>query len=284
MRKTVALSAAAILLLGMVAIAEDMNNAPPKLLEITREDVKPGKGPAHDAYEAKWTAAVKTKSSRPYLGMASLNSNEEWWIIGYDSWADLEKEGAATDSVMTQFIPGDSEYINGSRRMIARYRDDLSNVSKPLGDAHGFAIRTTRVRPGHTAEFEDLLKTVKAAFARQSLQFAAYQVAAGGPVGTFLTFRPFKSLAERDAAAAAASPFNSDEQAKINDLASKSVMQSDDAIFMFVPKISNPSKEMIAAAPDFWTPKPVMAKAKAPAADAKPAAAAKAQDKSKAGK
>jgi hypothetical protein len=271
------------MLAATLALAEDMGG-PPKILQIGREDVKTGKGAAHTAYEAKWTAAVKAKSKTPYLGMVSMNTSEAWWISGYDSWAAMEKENSAIDSVQAQFGPGDAEYINSSRGMVARLRDDLSLTTKPLGDAHGFTITTVRVRPGHVSEYEELRKVVKSALSKASdsnAQFAVYQVVVGAPNGTFLVFAPFKSLAERDAAAGRPSPFSTEEQAKLNDLASKSIISSEPQIFGFSPKMSNPSPEMVAAAPDFWTPKPTMAKAKAPAGDAKTTTTAKTADKSK---
>lgn len=285
MRKTVAFLITSTLLLAAVAFGQEMGG-PPKILQIGREEVKTGKGPAHEAYEARWTTAVKAKTKTPYIGMVSINSNEAWWITGYDSFAALEKDGAATESVMTQFVPGDAEYINSTRGMIARFRDDLSyNVSKPLGDAHGFTITTARVRPGHVTEYEELRKTVKEAFTRgnnSNARFAIYQVVAGAPAGTFLVFAPFKSLGERDAQMGMASPFNAEEQAKLNDLASKAIISSEPQIFMFNPKFSNPSADLVAAAPDFWKPKATMAKAASGDAAKKPAAtAAKATDKSK---
>jgi hypothetical protein len=284
MRKTIALAMMCLMLAATVAFAEDMGG-PPKILQIGREEVKVGKGAAHTAYEAKWTAAVKAKSKTNYLGMVSMNTNEAWWITGYDSFAAMEKENAAIDSVQAQFGPGDAEYINSSRGMIARFRDDLSyNVGGPLGDAHGFTVTTVRVRPGHNNEYEELRKAVKAGFTKANVtaaHFAVYQVVVGAPGGTFLVFSPFKSLAERDVAMAAPRIFTDEEDAKLNDLASKSVISSEPQIFTFSPKMSNPSAQMVAAAPEFWTPKPVMAKAKAPAGDAKTATAAKTTDKSK---
>jgi hypothetical protein len=107
-----------------------------------------------------------------------------------------------------------------------------------------------------------------------------FQVIAGAPTGTYLVFSPFTSLGERDTPNEAMGAAMRDLGSKINDLASKAILGSDDQIFTFDPKFSNPSPDMVKAAPDFWKPKAAMAKA-APDAAGKPAMAAK-PDKTKA--
>lgn len=285
MRKFVAIAVVVGFILGSVAVAQEMG--PPKIIQISREEVKVGKGAAHEKYEAQWTQAMKAKNPRPYLGMASLNNNEAWWITGYASLAEMEKENnnAGYNAVMAQFIPGDAEYVSNNRSMIARYRDDLSFGVEPLGGAHGFFIRTLRVRPGHDNEYVELRKAIKEAVDKgnvSGVHSVVFQVIAGAPTGTYLVFSPFTSLGERDAPNQAMSAVMTDLGSKINDLASKAILGSEDNIFTFDPKFSNPSADMVKAAPDFWKPKAAMAKA-APDATGKPPAADKTKAKAKAG-
>lgn len=285
MKKLIAVVVLAGFVLGSVAVAQQMG--PPKILQIGREMVKPGKGVTHAKYEASWTQAMlKAKYSRPFLAMTSMNGNEAWWLTGFDSWADFEKEtkNAQLNAVTDQFAPGDAEYISDNRGIILRYREDLSFGIEPLGGAHGFAVRTIRVRPGHNSEYEEIRKIVKQAVESGNIKgvhSAAFQVIAGAPNGTFLLFTPFTSLAERDTPNEAMSVAMRDSISKINDLQSKSILSSEDQIFMFSPKMSNPSTDMVAAAPDFWHPKAATAKA-APAGEKKPAVAAKPAEKGKA--
>jgi hypothetical protein len=283
MRKFAPISALVVFALGSVAVAQQMG--PPKIIQIGREDVKVGKGAAHEAYEAKWTHAMTAKNPRTYLGMASLNSSEAWWITGYASLAEMEKENsnAAYNAVMAQFIPGDQEYVSSTRNIIARYREDMSYGVEPLGAAHGFFVRTLRVRPGHDSEYVELRKALKETVEKghvSGVHSVVFQVIAGAPTGTYLVFSPFTSLAERDAPNEAMRTAMADLGPKINDLAGKAILGSDDQIFTFNPKYSNPSPDMVSAAPDFWKPKAAMAKA-APDAAGKPAMAAK-PDKAKA--
>jgi hypothetical protein len=263
MRKLIA--TAVLILLSCAAVAQEMG--PPKIIQIGREEVKIGKGAAHDKYEAQWAKAMAKANPRPSLGMTSMTNNEEWWVTGYESFADWEKDAnnSATGAVMAQFIPGDAEYISNTRTVVARFRGDLSyGVGAPLGAAHGFSVRTVRVRPGHNGEYEEIRKMVKQAVESgnvKNVRSAAYQVVAGAPSGTFLLFTAFTSLAERDTPNEAMTVAMRDVGPKIADLQSKSILSSEDQIFVFNPKLSNPPKDMVAAAPDFWHPKETMAKA-----------------------
>lgn len=284
MKRTIATALVLAFVLSCAALAQ-----PPKILQIAREDVKAGKAGAHDKYEAQWAAAMlKANVSVTSIGMTSINDNEAWWISGYDSYAQFEKETTdpKASAVMAQFMPGDAEYISGSRTIVAQFRPDLSyGVGGSLGGAHGFVVRTIRVRPGHNSEYEEIRKIVKQTVESGNINdvhSAAYQVIAGAPNGTFLLFTAFTSLGERDKPNEAMSAAMRDSMSKIMDLQSKSIISSEDQILMFNPKWSNPSKDMVAAAPEFWHPKATMAKAAPAAGDKKPAMAAKPADKAKA--
>jgi hypothetical protein len=50
------------------------------------------------------------------------------------------------------------------------------------------------------------------------------------------------------------------ELARYNKLTADTVISSESTMFMINPKMSNPSKEYIAADPEFWAPKPAAAK------------------------
>jgi hypothetical protein len=60
---------------------------PPKVLNIFREEVKPGKNRAHVEWEKGWPAAYsKVNYPTPYLAMTSTSgTNEAWFLVGYPS-------------------------------------------------------------------------------------------------------------------------------------------------------------------------------------------------------
>src|SRR5437016_4872146 len=99
MRKVTFMLSLVLLLGAVVSAAAQSNDAamqqsPPKVLQIGREEVKVGKGAAHAKYEAAWTQAmVAAKYSTPFLAMTSVTGpNEAWWLTGFDSFAALETE------------------------------------------------------------------------------------------------------------------------------------------------------------------------------------------------
>jgi hypothetical protein len=79
------------------AIASAQAMTAPPWLNITREVVKPGKGPAHAKHEAAWSRALEAaKYPTGALGLTSMTGpNENWWLGGLASLADLEKINAA---------------------------------------------------------------------------------------------------------------------------------------------------------------------------------------------
>ena len=61
---------------------------PPPLLQIGREEVRPGKGAAHTMNESAWGAAfVKAGSPVTWLGMRAIaGPSEAWFLTGWASW------------------------------------------------------------------------------------------------------------------------------------------------------------------------------------------------------
>ncbi len=269
MRKMLLLSL--VLLLPAALLAQETKPSPPKYLQIIREEVKIGKGAAHDKWEASWTQAmVRAKFTTPMLAMNAVSGpSETLFIAGYDSLGAYEAdmkllETPAMAAVMTQYGPGDAEYVSGARTQIAVFREDLSyNTSIKLGEMRYFQMRTVRVRPGHDGEYAELRKFINAARQKTNspTHSVVFQVIAGAPNGTYLVFNPLKSLAEAEPVGnpALMEALGSDGQAKLNDLANKSIVFSEDTIYAFSPKMSNPSAQTVAEDPGFWKPKPAAA-------------------------
>lgn len=256
----------------------------PKVLQIFREEVKPGKAAAHQKVEAGWPRAfAQAKWPVHYLAVTSVSGpGEAWFLSGYPSFAAYEAdqkniERASALFAETQRLSAiDGELLTQGRSMFATFREDLSyNTSVNLGKMRYFTITVTRVRPGHNAEFVEARKIVKAAHEKAGLPdgAAVYQVTAGAPSGTFILMTARATLEELDQSDAI---HNADAyvqalggeagQKKLNDLASSAIISSEPNVFAFSPAMSYASPAMVAGDPAFWTPKP--------APTAKPAAAA----------
>lgn len=261
--------------------------APPAVLEILREDIKPGKGSAHDAFETGYVQAL-TKANWPiyYLAMTTISGpSEAWFILTHDSFAGLEKGRqnlAKTPTLqrqLDQLDHQDGEFRANQRTMLAVFNKELSyhseRVAASVPKSRYFNVLTVRMRPGRDIEFNQAVRTYIAAAEKAKIEggFATYQVISGAPGGTYLIFIPMKSLAEMDAEPANQRAINAalgmEEGQKLLKAVGESFLTEESAVFAFNPKTSYVSKEFASNDPDFWTPKAATA--------TKPAAAPKKQ-------
>ena len=162
-----------------------------------------------------------------------------------------------------------------------RRRFDLS--WKPPKDAAAYAqlmggsrvLRTTavRVRPGHVADFEALLKEAKVAAEKvENTQPLFVSQAVEGTKGTTFYISTLRSsLAGFDNNPTIHEILGEEGYKKYLQVNAESVESTESALYRFSPELSNPPEEFVAAAPEFWNPKPAVAlagartKPKAPA-------------------
>lgn len=260
------------LLCVSVAIAQDAPTPPPAMIQIYREEVKPGKLSAHTKTEAAFVRDFKAaKASPDYTAFVTVTGPDEAWFISrYESYAAYGKDmkdvesNVALKAELDRDSAADGELLSSERSIVAGYRADLSyrpGVSIPL--TRFIQISIIRVRPGHNAEFEENRKIIKTAHEKLSLKFnySVYQVRSGMPAGTFLLLTYFKSLADLDAAAVMHGKEYEDAIGesgvkKLNENAASALIGTDTMIMAVDPKMSYPSKETINADPAFWVPKP----------------------------
>ncbi len=278
MRKILALLAACTLLAfpAMVLAQANEMHGPPKVLEIVREDSKPGMVIAHRKHEAAWTQAF-IKAGYPHtLAISSVTGpDEDWFMTGFDSFADVEKlnakfETPAFEKIMETFGPKESEYVSESRYIYARYRPDLSyNTDFKLGEYKYFSVLIARYKLGSTPDELHKIVTTAREKAHPDYHQVTYEVTSGMPVGTYLYFTPVKTLAAWD------EPPNKQygealKEGGFYDAVGKTVQFADTRLFAFNPRLSYVPDEVASADPAFWHPKSEMSKA--PAKKATPAA------------
>jgi hypothetical protein len=275
MKKKAVLFIAACLSIFTVSICraqEQATHMPPKVLQIGRETVKPGKGGAHEKMETAWARAfAEAKWPTHWLAVDSISGEHEvWFLIGNDSLAAAEKDMKALEETPAlraadeKYASQESEFLSNARGITATYRDDLSYhvADIQLGKMRYFYVTTIRVRPGHDRQFIEAYKAIVAAHEKVNVpeSWAAYEVTLGMPRGTYLLFEPFKSLAEVDAIPETHKAFREalgDEGwKKIDEMASAGIISTENNIFAFSPGMSYVSKETVAEDPKFWTPKP----------------------------
>src|SRR5260370_37529439 len=187
--------------------------------------------------------------------------------------ADMEK--ATLQAVATipavkaadiKYSAQDGEYVSGTRSAVAVYREELSyqGVKANIGTFRYLYVTTVRIRPGHDADFVDATKRSRAAHDKRAVpeRWAVFEVTEGMPHGTYLIFEPLKSMADVDAFPQThGTPYQDavgdDGRKRLAELNSAATISAETNIFAFNPNISNPTKEIAAADPGFWTPKPV---------------------------
>ena len=274
----------AIVSIGLCSISVALAQAqgpvpPPKVLVIFREYVKPGKsGTLHEKTEAAFVQAVeRAKWPEHYLAVNSLTGpTRALFLFGYESLEAWENDIQATakNTALTAGLDragiADGELLSSTDGGTFLYREDLS-FAAPLNIAEMryFSIVAVHVRPGHSSEYEEMIKLWNDARtkAKVDVHLAAYQIYAGGSsLLTYLNFTPLKSLAGLEASNAANAKavdeaLGEEGLKKRNDLMASSVESVERQLFIFSPKMSYPPDAWVTADPAFWKPKPTKAAA-----------------------
>ncbi len=269
-----------LLALGLPAYAQaQASTPPPNILQITREEVKFGHGPAHAKTEAGWPRAwAKANWPNHWTALVSVTGpSEAWYVAGWESLAAWERDtqavaaNSALQAENDRLSAEDAQHLNSGRSIVARYRADLSHrPGANIPTMRVFSITMVRIRPGHNEDFEAARKISKDAHEKAGVQdnHSVFQVISGMPAGTFLIITPMKSLADADAGPqihgqAYQDAVGDEGRKKLGELASSGTITSETNYFRFSPEMSYPSKEYIEADPGFWKPKPAkMAMAK----------------------
>ena len=250
---------------------------PPPVLTIFREDVKAGRGAAHEKLEAGYVAALRKAKWNTYsLAMTSVSGNgDAWFMTGYPSLEAWETDrqnqskNAAMVSEFERLDELDTQFRTGQRQMVARLREDLSYQSNvDVAHMRYFEVITFRVRPGHDDQFAEAAKLIRGAYEKSKvdMHWATYAVVTGAPAGTYLVFIPMKSLKMMDPnpeiEKAMMAAMGEENGRKLDKIAGEAYISMESTIYGFSPRMSYVPKEWEDADAAFWKPKP-MAVAKA---------------------
>ena len=275
MKRKSAWTAAALLLLAALAVAQTQE----QYLDVYTAQVKPEKRTEFDAITKQMVTANR-KNGDTWLTTETVYGplDRVTFISMRSSFSDIDKATGAfmgsmekalgkagTDKLFQEF----SQCVVSTHTEFRRRRWDLSsNVPsdpaaqmKLIGDARWLRTTVVHVKPGQTAAFEALLKDVKAAREKASPpQTALVSQAVAGQEGTvFYVTVPQSSLSGFDAIPTAQQLLGDEGYAKYLKTVADTVESSETLINRFLPELSNASADVVAAAPDYWTPKPVVA-------------------------
>jgi hypothetical protein len=252
------------------AAAQEQSMAPPKVLTVTREFVKPGKGGAmHDKAESAFVQSfARIKYPTHYLAMNSLSGKPRvLFFTPYDSFAAWEKDAntinknAALSGSLDRAGVADGDLLDSVDMAAWTYNEEYSlRPNVDIAHMRYFEISVYHVKPGHHKDWDDAIKMVLAA--EQKLpdnHWACYEAAYGVPEGTYAFITARKSADEIDKNFAQQKDFVSamgeEGMKKLDELAAAAIESSESNLFMFNPKMSYVADDWVKADPDFWKPK-----------------------------
>jgi quinol monooxygenase YgiN len=263
------------------------------LLDVFTVQVKPDKMAQFEAVAKKITAANRQNKGSDWLALAQeYGQGHTIRIISpRRNFAAIEEASQAFMAAMTKtygqaateqiFREVDSS-MESSRSEVRRRRWELSSnppadaaaLARMLGEARWVQTTMVQARPGQGLKVEEQLRAVKAASekATPNVTTLVSQAVAGqtGTVYYITTLR--KSLGEIDGTPPLAQLLGEEGYSKFMKAASDSVLTTESTISRIRPELSNPAETIVAAAPDFWSPKPALASKGAKEASGKAAA------------
>lgn len=270
-------------------------HAPPRVLLIIREDIKPGMMTVHNRHSASFAGIFdKLQTANHRIAMVSVagSENEVVYLTAGESFADLERITRDTDRKMENrsgAMGAEMERLDkeapalhaGMRDMLAVFRPELSYKPEvDIATMRYFALTTVRVRPGQEDQYAESVRTlvnVARDKAKAEMHVAGYQVIAGATGTTYLFFRPMKSLAEYDLRVGPRTreAMTEDQKKKADKITSESVMFTETSVYAFNPRMSYLPKEFTSRDSAFWiVPAEVAARPKPRKRVPKPAAPA----------
>lgn len=241
-----------------------------KYLVIQREFTKPGRdGTPHQGTEAAYMrAAAAGKAPFHYVALTSISGpSRALFLSGYPSMEAVEAErkqisdalGASLDKAMV----ADGDLLSQTDASVWVVDPDLSqNTNGPRIGSRYMIIRQYVVKPGHTAEWEKLVKMVKDGYEKANVgaHWSTYRMLFGNSTGpTYLIITSVKSMTELDAMFSDDPKFGQamgeDGLKRLDELEASCVDHYMDNFFLIDPKMSIPTDEMLKSDPNFWRPK-----------------------------
>lgn len=291
------LSAALLVLAAASQALAQTPPAPPNVIVIVREDIKPGKMPAH-AEEAMMFVRTQAKANtmlnenmRDYrIAMSPIagNENEVTYLWAYGSFEEMEKKRKEADRLANGPMKADFDALvdrdlhAAQADVIASLRSDLSyglgNVD--VAQARYMAVTTLRIKPGHEEEYWNGMKKyvypARDKTALKSGSWAVFGVRAGMPGTSYVIIRPIKSLAEFDAATprTARDAMSAEDRMEMDKITDRSVTFTITNFHIIDPRLSLVSPAFAArdtTSPAFWNPTLATPAPTTAAAGAKPA-------------
>jgi hypothetical protein len=257
---------------------------PPKVLVIDREFTKPGKdGAVHEKSESAFVNAVAAaKWPTHYFAAKSMSGRPRaLFFFGYPSFEAWEEDNKAMEknpalaATIDRAGVADGELLSDFDQGVFLFDPDLSLHTGDIVHSRYFEISSYKVKPGHRAEFTELVKLYEKGYANiPNANWAAFESYYGADNGgMYIAISKMTSLAEDDTSMGDDKKFaevmGADGMKKVRDLTASCIESQQTNLFSFNPKMSYPDPDWIKADP-FWKPKAAFAPAAKKPAPATP--------------
>jgi hypothetical protein len=258
-----------------VTAAQDVSSGSasiPKVLQITREFVKPGKaGMAHDKTESAFAETLsRAKWPTHYIGMTSLSGkSRSLYFTSYESFEAWQKDqdAAAKNSTLSASLDqvgmSDGELLESVDQGVFYFHEEMSLRPRPdLSQMRYMEINVFHVRPGKEKQWAAVVKMAKEGYEKgvPDSHWGMFEEVYGGDGGTYLLLTSHKSLAEIDKGFAQNKQFEAamgeDGMKKLDELYAECCEPAQQQLFAFSARQSYVKEEWIKADPEFWKPKP----------------------------
>lgn len=281
MKKVVLVMVLALVALSSLAQSAPDDSTPPPMLVVFQSHVKPGQEGNFETASVAWTSALR-KHGISSLGfsMQGIWGNPEFWnISGFNSYGQMQiamENTAAAPNLRTAgeaFSKISRTAVSDYSAVPALYRPELSyQPNFHFGDVRYVFVGITTINFGFRREFAEREKILTAIRQRvnSSLHVWMYELDTGANT-RYMWILPMKSLADIDGWITEDKQFSptDDETKRLREITRTAISSEQTYLFAVNPSASMPTKEMTERAPDFWNPKPAIAKkATAPATPA----------------
>ena len=245
----------------------------PKVLQITREFVKPGKtGMAHDKTESAFVDAMaRAKWPTHYIAMTSLSGKPRALYLtsyqSFEAWqkdADAVEKNTALSTALDRAAMADGELLDSMDQGVFYFHEEMSlHPRADLSQMRYMALSLFHVRPGREKQWAEVVKMAKAGYEKgvPNAHWAMFEEVYGADSGTYLLLTSHKNLAEIDKGFAEDKQFETamgeEGMRKFGELYTECCEASQQQLFAFSARQSYVQDDWIKADPDFWKPKPL---------------------------
>lgn len=267
------------ILLGMAASVCPMRGqnsgvnvtGPPKFLNMTHQELKPGKTGAYDELETS-IVRIYNRESIPvfWVELECIAGPSE---VLYLNFFDSSEEMAKSMTALSAGLAAHPELVQMQDRLLQENtasgttvlgvrRDDMGYRANTIDFSKMRTLRMSTVfaHPGYERAFMETEWSLSEASEKVNSRtaWAVYEVIGGLPEPSFVIVTPMQSLNEIDDVFETSQTLKKIEggalEERLQELARIAYGTSDSRLFLVGQRMSHASKEFIAADPDFWAP------------------------------